>query len=113
MTIHTSRAGALQYEIDGLKKAIELRDKILKLADNPEFKSVIREEFCVNTCATYAQESADPVLTENQRKDALGMAQAAGHLRRWLSISIQQGNTAASSLEEYESELVEARNIED
>lgn len=71
------------------------------------------EEFCVNECARYAQASADPALSANERADALAIAQSAGHLRRFLSVVIQMGNSAENTIADIEAALEEARAEED
>lgn len=84
-----------------------------RLANNRDFKKLILEEFCVNECATYAQNSANPMYDAEQRADCLGIAQAAGHLRRWLQVVRQMGMTAEGQTEELDEMLVEAREYED
>ncbi len=100
-------------ELEEQKRQFELmiRRKTLsqKLSLNPEFRELILEDFCEKECARYAQNSGNPALTPEARADCLGMAQAAGHLRRFLSVVIQMGNTAEDRMEEMEQALVEER----
>lgn len=86
-------------------KAIELRDEAIKLSTNREFKKLILDGFCRDDCARYAQLSADPALNAEQRADSLALAQSAGHLRRYLSMLIAQGNRAENQNLEIEAEL--------
>lgn len=104
---------ALERQLEGSKEIIEQQKMALRLANNRDFKKLILDEFCVKECARYAQMSADPQLNAVERADALALAQAAGHLRRWLSVKNLQGNTAQSSLASLEAELEEARLEED
>lgn len=90
-------------------KAIELRELAIKLSTNREFKKLILDGFCLEDCARYVQLSADPSLNAEQRADALGLAQAAGHLRRYLSMLIAQGNRAEHQNAELDAVLDEAR----
>lgn len=99
----------LEQHLTEAMKLVAVRDMALKLSENRDFKKLILEEFCVQECARYARESADPALPEHSRADALAIAQAAGHLKRWLSIQIQIGNTAASQIGDIESALEEVR----
>ena len=99
----------LEDHLNDMKKLVERRDAILRLADNRDFRVVIREAFMVEECARYARESGDPALTPNQREDALNMAQAAGHLKRFLNIAIQIGDQAAGSIEAINEALDEER----
>jgi hypothetical protein len=99
----------LERQLAENQQIVKLRDAALKLGNNPEFKSLILERFCVQECARYAHSSADPALTAEQRADALNMAQAAGHLRRFLSITVQMGNHAERNIGDLEDAIEEAR----
>lgn len=101
-----------QQEI-GMKQAVELRDSAEKLARNADFKKLILKHFMVEECSLYAQRSADPALTAPQRADALAIAQAAGHLKRFLSVIVQMGNHAESTLPSIAEEIVLAREEEE
>jgi hypothetical protein len=108
-----NRLQQLEAGLEDAKQAVALRDTILKLTENREFKKVIRENFLETACARYARESADPILSDRQRADALAMAQAAGHLKRWFQLQIQMGDTAAQSIPSYESDIELERSGED
>lgn len=100
---------SLEKNISRFKDEVERQKMALRLANNRDFKKLILDEFCVQECARYAQASGDPMLDERQRADSLGMAQAAGHLRRWLSVINQMGNVAQGQIEANEAELERAR----
>jgi hypothetical protein len=104
-----TEVSGLERQLEDSKKLIHLRDQAIKLYDNPEFKSLIVKGFCTEDCARFAQESGDPTLSAEQRADALGMAQASGHLRRFLSTTVVMGNTAANQKEDLEAAIEEAR----
>jgi hypothetical protein len=104
-----SEVSQLERQREGSLALIAERDLALKLSDNPDFKKLILEEFCVRECARYAQSSGDPALTAEQRADALALSQAAGHLRRWLSVKVRMGNQAEGQLPELEAAIEEAR----
>lgn len=108
-----SELAALIKQQEDAKGLIARRDLALKLYDNVDFKQLILKEFCIEECARYAHSSADPALKPENRLDALNIAQAAGHLRRWLSVVVQMGNQAAGQLESLEQAIEEARNEED
>lgn len=99
----------LEKQLEDSKSLIKLRDMAIKLYSNPEFKELIIDGFCLKDCARFAQESGDPALNAEQRADALGMAQAAGHLRRFLSTTVVMGNNAANQIPALEEAIVEAR----
>lgn len=107
-----SNVADFEYHIAGLKEQIELRDAAIRLNQNPDFRKVILQNFCVTECARNAQNSAHPQFTAEQRSDSLALAQSAGHLRRYMSVTVQQGNVAASTLAEAEEQLDEARASE-
>lgn len=99
----------LENQLKAESSLIELRDMAIKLSGNREFKKLILEGFCGTECARYAQESGDPMLDERQRADAMAMAQAAGHLKRFLSITVVRGNMAADNVQGLNEALDEAR----
>ncbi|MFP3556418.1 hypothetical protein SB861_37745 [Paraburkholderia sp. SIMBA_049] len=103
----------LEAQLSQAKQVVAQRDMAQKLAKNAEFRKLILEEFCVHECARYAQGSADPAISAENRADSLAIAQAAGHLRRWLSVKIQMGNVAEREISEVEAALEEARAEED
>jgi hypothetical protein len=49
------------------------------------------------------------ILHSLQRTDALNIAQAAGHLKRFLNVAIQMGDQAANSVEAINEALDEER----
>lgn len=99
----------LEKQLKTAKELATRREQALKLQDNREFRKLILEDFCVNECARYAQASADPALTAEQRADALALAQAAGHLRRFLSVAVQMGYTAKNEILQIEVAIEELR----
>lgn len=103
-----SEVYALKKQREDSQIAMEQRDIALRLSNNPDFKKLILNEFCINECARYAQASADPALNEMQRADSLAIAQAAGHLRRFLSVKVQMGNNAERQLPDLDSAILEA-----
>ena len=100
---------ALEKQLNNAKELVAKRELALKLSENPEFRKLILDEFCVQVCARYAQMSADPGLGPVERADALALAQAAGHLRRFLSVVVQMGNHAERQMADLEQAIIEAR----
>lgn len=107
-----SEVTALEKQLEEAKVYISRRDLAVKLYNNPEFKKLIIDEFCGSECARYAQTSADPALDDRQRADALAIAQAAGHLRRYLSVIVTMGNQSEEMLDRLEAEIEAARQEE-
>lgn len=85
------------------------REMVLRLYKNKDFKALILDGFCLTEAARYVQESSDPLLNADQRADALAMAQASGHLKRFLSITAQMGYSASNDLPELEEAVSELR----
>jgi hypothetical protein len=107
-----SRLNALEDQLKDSKMLIQRRDTIVRLGKNPDFRTVILDAFFVEECARYARESGDPALSEVQRADALAMAQAAGHLKRFLNVQILMGNNAENSMAGLEAAIEEERILE-
>lgn len=84
---------------------VKARDQAIALSTNPDFKKLILDGFCTTEAARYVQESCDPMLAPHMREDALAMAQASGHLKRFLSLTIQIGNTAANNVQQADDQI--------
>jgi len=108
-----SEVKEIEQNIEALKAQIALKDQVLKLERNRDFRSVILEGFCVKEAATYVQLSADPNLGKSEREDALALAQASGHIKRYLEVLKAMGFSAENQLPRYEQGLLEARQEEE
>lgn len=93
-----------KYQADQ-RTLVEARDRAIALSNNPDFKKLILDGFCTVECARYVQESCDPMLAPHMREDALALAQASGHLKRFLSLTIQIGNTAANNVQQADDQI--------
>lgn len=100
----------LEHRLEAAKVAVDHAEDVRKLLGNPLFRKVILKQFCVEHCARYVQESGDPLLSDSNRADALAMAQAAGHLRRWLDLAIKMGDVEQGQIEQIQEELDVARS---
>jgi hypothetical protein len=108
-----SQSVELENLKDKYKAQIELAAMARKLEANHEFRKVILEAFCRDECARYAQASADPALKAEERADAMALAQASGHLLRFLHVTSQMGLYADNRMPELDQAIVEARAEED
>jgi hypothetical protein len=99
----------LEGQLATAKELIARRTELQKLAEVRLFRKWILEEFCEKEAARFVAESADPALKPEDRADALALAQAGGHLKRWLSAQIQMANIAERQMREVETELEAAR----
>lgn len=107
-----SQVSELEQQKKDFTEALELRKMAMRLANNRDFKKLILEEFAVVECARYAQNSANPQLSADERSDCLAIAQAAGHLRRWLSVVTQMGAHAEREMDNLDLALDAARSEE-
>lgn len=111
--MNTNNVQALEGQLATTKELIERRNLALRLSNNRDFRKLILDDFCLKEAARLVAESADPALNERERADALAMAQAGGHLRRFLSATFQMGAVAERDISEIEEALAEARAEED
>jgi hypothetical protein len=107
--MNTSVVNGLENQLENAKTLLERRNMALKLSSNREFRKLVLEGFCEKECARLVCESADPALGLQERADALAMAQAGGHLRRYLSACFQMGAVAERDIPEIEDALAQAR----
>jgi hypothetical protein len=110
MNFKEKEIAGLEHQLKGVKAAIANAEDIRKLMANALFRKVILEQFCTQDCSRYVQESGDPLLNEVQRADALAMAQAAGHLKRYLEITLQRAESLPGVKIDIENELDAARS---
>jgi hypothetical protein len=110
---NTTVLEGLEEQREDAKRLIERRELMLRLVNNPDYRAAITEGFILKDCARFAHQASDPTLTREQREDAMEMAKAAGHLKRYVSMTIQMGWKALNDLPELEAEIEEARLEED
>ena len=103
---------ALKAQKDAAKHQIDLRNAALKLYNNREFRTVILDEFCMKECVRYVHTSCDPAVDKTAQADALALAQASGHLKRFLSILVQMGNLAERQMVELDEAILLASQEE-
>lgn len=104
-----SEVNEIEQNIEVLKNQIALRDQVLKLEKNRDFKAIILEGFCTKEAAKYVQTAGNPNLSKEAREDALNLALASGHVLRFLEVIKAMGNAAEARLPRYEEELDNAR----
>lgn len=104
-----SELQGLEKQLQDAKELVARRDMALKLGQNRDFRKLILEDFVVKEAARLVAQSADPALDPLQRADALGMAQAAGHLKRYLSMMVTMGDTAERDIVQLEAMISDVR----
>lgn len=85
----------LEQQVKDNAKLIKLAENVRRLNENRDFKALIHDEYLEKEAARLVQLSGDPRLNAEQRADALAMAVATGHLKRFLNVTIQIGEAAA------------------
>lgn len=108
--INTTVLGGLNEQLKNAREQVARRDMALKLSTNREFKKLILEDFIVQDAARLVAESADPAMDPQQRADALSMAQAGGHLKRYLQLMCIMGNNAERDIEDIEAAIAAERS---
>jgi tellurite resistance protein len=98
-----------ELEVEKYKGLVTRKDQVLKLMSNRDFEDFILKYFCVEECARYVCASVDSNLAEDERRDALAVAQSAAHLKRFLNITLRLGENAEEAIRTTEEELVELR----
>lgn len=93
------------------QKLMHRRDLVKRLETNPDFVELIYDIFCTEECARYVQVSTDPHLGEEDRQNAMEMARAAGHLKRFLEITVRLGDTAENQMDELSALINSTRGI--
>lgn len=103
----------LERQLVDTKAQVEMGNAVARLLKNPDYRKVIEDGFMLHECARYVQQSANPAIDERGRADALAIAQASGHLKRYLSVTLQIANQCENSIPDIESAIEEARIEED
>jgi cation transport regulator ChaC len=104
-----SQVTQLETQLKTAKELVRRRQMALALSNVPAFKELIIDDFMTKEAARYVQSSADPALKPDERADALAMAQASGHLKRYLSVIVQMGAHSERELPALEQAIDEAR----
>ena len=100
---------SLENQLSGTKDLVARRDAALRLHDNRDFKLLMVDGFMRDEAARYVQASGDPALSAEDRADSLALAQASGHVKRFLSVVVVMGNQAARDVGALQEALDEER----
>jgi hypothetical protein len=93
-------------------ETVELRDMLTRLMKNRDFRKLILDEYLVNEAARLVQSSANINLGADQRADCLAMAQATGHFKAWMNVTLKRGDQAEVDIRAADEALDELRNEE-
>jgi hypothetical protein len=103
----------LEQQRQDAQEAVSLRDAALRLSENKDFRLLFIDMYFKTEAARLVQMSGDPILTPQQREDALEMAKATGHTKRFLSMLVVRGNTVARDIEDLDQAIEQARRADD
>lgn len=99
----------LEREKKAHTETLALRDALLRLYKNKDFKNVIEYHFMEKACARYARMSGLSTLNADARADSLSKAQAAGHLQEWMHSIEMLAMQAEQSLQKIQAEEADIR----
>lgn len=99
----------LEREKKAHTETLALRDSLLRLYKNKDFKNVIEYHFMEKACARYARMSGLSTLNADARADSLSKAQAAGHLQEWMHSIEMLAIQAEQSLQKIQAEEADIR----
>ena len=88
-----------------LQKVKDRAKALERLNLNPDFKTIVIDGFLKEDAARFVQLSVDLELTDEQRKDALGTAQASGYFKKYLHYIGLMGRQADSQIDQVDREL--------
>ena len=98
----------LELEIEEAKKAVALRDALIKLESNSEFNEIILEAYLREHAINLVHAKGDFALQkEDQQRRIIQDIDAIGSLRTFLVSIKQQGNMAEQAILEAEEARVE------
>lgn len=100
---------SLEKQLEDSKAVIEQQKLLSKLNENYEFRKLFVEGFCRDEAARCVRLSVDVTLDAESRADALGFAQAAGYMMRYMNALHQMGEIAKRDIPRIEEALEEAR----
>lgn len=103
-----SEVAQLNKQLEDNKEIIELKNGLMALSENKHFKEIIIDGFCKEHAASNVKLSGNLHLEEANRQNALAVAQAAGHLERFLSQIVVEGINAERTNAQIEDQLQEA-----
>lgn len=103
---------ALQDQLKAEKELVELAEAAQRLSKNVDFRRLIHDEYLLKEPARLAMAAGDPTFDPQQRADCAQMSLAAGHFKRFLSVTFQRGQVAQANIIEIEGNLDELRAME-
>jgi hypothetical protein len=91
-------AQQVDRQMSNCQQVVERREQMLRLLKNKDFKDLFMRFYLVDEAARLGQMSGHLGLTPADAKGFMDMCQATGHLKRFIDITIRQGEQALADL---------------
>lgn len=95
--------------IRDLEERIQRVEALERLNENRDFKVLIRDTFMRDESLRYLEVSADTTQNDVTRRDALAIAQAASHLKRFMAATMALGMQSRNQIQEHRELLDQLR----
>lgn len=83
------------------------REQMLRLLKNRDFNELFMRFYVVEEAARMAQMGGMLGISEQDQKAAIEMAKATGHFKRFIDVTLRQGEQAVAQLHNYRNEYNE------
>jgi len=98
----------IEVGIADARESVKLRDMVLKLTNNREFKKIITEGYFKEEAVRLVMAKANFALDEKTQEDISKRINSIGYLTQYLNATIRHGNSMEVELASYEEELAQA-----
>jgi hypothetical protein len=99
----------LDQQLRSEKELVELKGCADRLHANPDFRRLVYDEYLLKEPARLAMMAGDPIMEKPVRDDAMQMALAAGHFKRFMAATHQRGVAAEGNIIQINAVLDEVR----
>ena len=102
-----SEVTELNKQLESSRELVELKNAVLRLSDNKDFRELVILGFCRDEAAANVKLSGNMHMEKDNRDNALAIAQAAGHFERYMSQMMVEGMNAERIIPQIEKQLQE------
>lgn len=102
----------IENEISHYKGLVAMRDALLKLETNREYKKLFLEGLFKDEPARLVKIAKDPRLTDEGREEVEGMFYAISYLHQYLHKIVMEGMAAENAITEAEEYLADLETVE-
>ena len=90
----------IEVTIEELKKAVELRDTVLRLHNNKDFQKIVEEGYFVQEASRILLLKGDPNLPADKAAFLEMDGYGPGAFKRYLYTAVQMGNQAEDQIQQ-------------